>query len=247
MKIIENSILALTMAGRMDGPLKLDKGLFNLFLSLSEDPLPVFRAAAPGVRGRGKDHPRYGRWMRAFVRYYKPDIVVEVGTNAGGTAVGTARALVDNGRGRLICIDNGEGVPRSFPDVARSNIEAAGLKGDRAELICEDSGSALPRLASRLKGSVGVYLVDAAHTYDAALADIKNGIPMMAPGGFILVHDVDSKLDLADEVSPGHPAPVLEAFKEIVVESGFEWCILKFIRKHLGVIRIPGRQASPGL
>jgi len=240
MKILENAILAATMGFRIEGPLKLERGLFGLFLSLPEDPFPGFRGAAPGVRGRGKDHPRYGRWMHAFVKFYKPDTVVEVGTNAGGTAVGIARAMVENGRGRLICVDNGKGVPRSFPDVARGNIKGAGLKDGEMELICQDSGLALPEVAARLKGGVGVYLVDAAHTYEAALSDIKNGLPMMQPGGFILVHDVDSNLDLADEVSPGHPAPVLDAFREVVRDTGFEWCILKFIRKHVGVIKIPG-------
>lgn len=228
-----------TMASRVEGPLKLDKGLFDLFLSLPEDPLPEFRGAVPGVRGRGKDHPRYGRWMQAFVKYYRPDIVVEVGTNAGGTAVGSARALVENATGRLVCIDNGEGVPRSFPDVAARNIESAGLERGRTELICEDSATAVSRVAAQLKGRVGVYLVDAAHTYDAALADMKNGLPMVKPGGFVLVHDVDPNLDLANEISPGHPSPVLDAFKTVVKETGFDWCILKFIRKHLGVIRVP--------
>ena len=232
--------MAATIASRIDGPLKLDKGLFDLFLSLPEDPLPGFQGALPGVKGRGTDHPRYGRWMHAFVKYYKPEIVVEVGTNAGGTAAGTARALSENGRGRLVCIDNGGGVPRSFPDVARKNIKAAGLVDEKIELVCEDSRTALPRVAVQLKGKVDVYLVDAAHTYDAALADINEGLPMMKPGGFILVHDVDSKLDLADEASREHPAPVLEAFRKVVADNGFEWCVLKFIRKHLGVIRISG-------
>ena len=240
MKILENAILAATMKLRIEGPLKLDKGLFDLFLSLPEDPLPGFQGALPGVKGRGKDHPRYGRWMHAFVKYYKPEIVVEVGTNAGGTAAGTARALSENGRGRLVCIDNGEGVPRSFPDIARRNIKAAGLNDDKIELICEDSRLALPRTAAQLKGKVDIYLVDAAHTYDAALADINDGLPMVKPGGLILVHDVDSKLDLADEASKEHPAPVLEAFRKAVKGNGFEWCILKFIRKHLGVIRVKG-------
>lgn len=238
MKVAEDLILAVTMRARTEGPLKLDPGLFSLFLSLPEDPLPGFRGATAGVKGRGKDHPRYGRFMHAFVKYYKPEIVVEVGTNAGGTAVGSARALAENGTGRLICVDNGGGVPRSFPDVTRQNIRAAGLDEGRFELICEDSRTALPRLASRLSGTVGVYLVDAAHTFDAALADIKNGLPMMKRGGLILVHDIDPALDLADEVSPGHPRPVLEAFRKVVEDNGFEWCILKFIRKHLGVIRV---------
>jgi predicted O-methyltransferase YrrM len=179
--------------------------------------------------------------MHAFVKFYKPEIAVEVGTNAGGTAVGIARALAENGLGRLICIDSGEGVPRSFPDVARTNIKAVGLRGGNIELICEDSMLALPRISSQLKGKVGVCLVDAAHTYDAALADINNSLPMMKPGGFILVHDVDSGLDLGNEVSAEHPLPVLEAFRKVVGDNGFDWCILKFIRKHLGVIRLPAR------
>jgi predicted O-methyltransferase YrrM len=238
-KVIENAVLSATMESRTYGPLKLDRELFKLFLSLPEDPLPGFQGALAGVRGRGKDHPRYGRWMHAFTKFYKPDIVVEVGTNAGGSAVGIARSLVENGRGQLICIDNGEGVPRSFPDVARRNIRATGLDDSRFELVCEDSLSAVPRVAVLLKAKVGLYLVDAAHTFETALADIENGLPMMKPGGFILVHDVDTGLDLGLEKSAGHAYPVFEAFKKVAGELGLEWCILKFIRKHLGVMRIP--------
>ena len=118
MKILEDITLALTMNFRIEGPLELDKGLFRTFLSAPEDPLPGFTGPLPELAGRGKDHPRYARWIYAFVRYYKPDIVVEVGTNSGGTAVGSAKAIVENGKGRLICIDNGEGRPRAFPAIA---------------------------------------------------------------------------------------------------------------------------------
>ena len=237
MQVLENVILASTMKRRIGGPLKLDKGLFDVFLSLPEDPLPGFQGALPGIKGRGKDHPRYGRWMQAFVTFYKPEIVVEVGTNAGGTAVGIARALSENNEGKLICVDNGKGVPRVFPDVARNNIISAGLAEERFDLICEDSEAAIPRLASQLKGRVGLYLVDAAHTFEAALADIGSGLPMLKPGGFILVHDIDPKVSLGTEASKEHPFPVLESFQKIVERHGFDWCILKFIRKHLGVIR----------
>jgi len=237
-KVLENFILQATMKARIEGPLRLDKGLFDIFLSAPEDPLPGFQGAMPGVKGRGKDHPRYGRWLYSFIRFYRPETVVEVGTNAGGTAVGTARALAENKNGSLICVDNGEGVPTVFPDVARRNIISAGLAEDRFELICADSQAAIPALASRLKGKVGVYLVDAAHTFEAALADIENGLPMVKPGGFILVHDIDPKISLGTEASREHPHPVLEAFKKVVDSHGFEWCILKFIRKHLGVIKV---------
>lgn len=238
MGILENVALALTARHRIDGPLKLDGRLFKLFLSLPEDPLPDFQSATPQVRGRGNDHPRYGRWMHAFVKFHKPDIVVEVGTNAGGTAVGAARALVENLRGRLLCVDNGKGLPRSFPEVARANIRLTGLPDERFELICDDSENALPGLSSRLAGKVDIYLVDASHTFEAALADIESGLPMMKRGGFILVHDVDTKLILGTEASKDHPCPVFEAFQKVARERGFEWCVLKFIRKHLGVMKV---------
>ena len=228
----------------MEGPLNLDAGLFRLFLSLPEDPLPGFTGPGPGLRGRGKDHPRYGRWMHAFAKFYKPDVAVEVGTNCGGTAVGIARALIENGKGRLICIDCGEGYPGSFPETARKNITLTGLETGRFDLICKDSRTAVPRIASELKEGVGVYLVDAAHTFEAALADIENGLPMMKSGGFILVHDVDPRTSLGTETSPEHPCPVYEAFHKVAKEHGFEWCILKFIRKHLGVMKVPYPQGS---
>ena len=238
MKIFENVILSLTMKSRTVGPLKLDKMVFNLFLSLPQDPLPSFQGATPEARGRGKDHPRYSRWMHAFIRFYRPQFVVEVGTNAGGSAIGMARALAENGSGRLICIDNGCGIPRSFPDVARENILSAGLTEDRFELICDDSRIALSRISQRLRGKVGVYLVDAAHTFEAALADIESGLSIMKDGGFILVHDVDARLMLGQEASTDHPQPVLEAFQKVVRDNSFEWSILKFIRKHLGIMQV---------
>lgn len=238
MRFVENAILKLTMNARIEGPLKLDKNLFSTFLSLPEDPLPNFQGPRAGLPARNRDHPRYARWMHAFVKFYKPEITVELGTTAGGTAVGIARALLENGRGRLICIDNGECGFGSFPGIARKNIESVGLKNERFDLIYEDSKIVMPRLSSQLKQSVGVYLVDAAHTFEAALADIENGLPMVKPDGFILVHDVDLKLDLGWEASTGHPHPVYEAFQKIVKKYNFEWCILKFIRKHLGVMKV---------
>lgn len=238
MQIIENLVLALSMNTRIEGPLKLDKALYRIFLSLPEDPLPKFQGPTVGLSGRSKDHPRHGRWMHAFVKFNKPNIVVEAGTNAGGTAVGIARALAENAAGKLICIDNGEGKPKSFPDIARKNIQLAGLPADRVDLICEDSQIAIPRISSQLKQRVGVFLVDAAHTFEAALADIENGLPMMERGGYILVHDISLKLNLGSEVSAEHPHPVYEAFQEIIKKYSFKWCILKFIRKHLGIIKV---------
>ncbi|MFQ6094196.1 MAG: class I SAM-dependent methyltransferase, partial [bacterium] len=95
----------------------------------------------------------------------------------------------------------------------------------------------VPEIARELRGGVDIYLVDGDHHYEAALSDIENGLPMLKPGGVIMVHDVDINREM-DEATEAHPHPVYEAFKRTVDTNGFEWCILKFIRKHLGILRV---------
>jgi hypothetical protein len=41
-----------------------------------------------------------------------------------------------------------------------------------------------------------------------------------------------------DEMTEEHPHPVFEAFSQVVDDHEFEWCILKFIRKHLGIMKV---------
>jgi len=62
-------------------------------------------------------------------------------------------------------------------------------------------------------------------------------VQLVKPGGFVLVHDVDKNRKMA-EATECHPHPVYEAFKDVIDDTGFEWCILRFIRKHLGIIKI---------
>src|SRR5438046_2388402 len=68
----------------------LDPEVFNIFLTAPHDIVPDFEGP-PGrdlKGGRGRDHPRYGRFVYALARHYKPEVIVEVGTYAGETAVG---------------------------------------------------------------------------------------------------------------------------------------------------------------
>jgi predicted O-methyltransferase YrrM len=213
--------------------------VFEQLLAAPLDVLPGFEGPRNFQlrRGRGKDHPRYGRFVYAFARHYRPQCVVEVGTFAGGTAVGWGKALAENGTGRLICVDQDVYSAGTFPAVTRRNLTAAGLPSDRYELRGGNSRLVVPQLARELRSGVDVYLVDGDHTYDGALSDIENGLPMLRPGGFILVHDVDRGRRM-DEATADHPHPVYEAFHTAAARHGLSWCILKFIRKHLGVLRL---------
>jgi len=236
LRLLENLVLRLHI-GSIDGPLRLEPSVFEAFRRAPYDVLPNFQGP-PGSRlrgGRGKDHPRYGRFVYSLARVRKPERVVEVGSYAGGTAVGWARALHENGAGKLICVDNDTYAKGTYPTITRRNILATGIDESRFELRNGDSMELVRDLASEHRGRVDLYLVDGDHTYEGAMADMVNGYPMLRPSGLMLVHDVDPDREMR-EATPQHPHPVLDAFREFADQRRLTWCILKFIRKHLGVL-----------
>lgn len=215
------------------------KAVMELFYKAPYDLLPQFEGPK-GSRlrgGRGKDHPRYGRFIYAFGKVLAPTRVVEVGTYAGGTAIGWGKALMENGRGQLICVDNDTYSKNTYPATTQRNLDAVGVSRERVDFRNGDSKNLIPALAQEFPKGVDIYLVDGDHTYEGALLDMTNGLPMMKSGSYMLVHDIDRHRRM-DEMTPEHPYPVYEAFQKVVKDQGFDWCILKFIRKHLGVIRI---------
>ncbi|HJN11215.1 MAG TPA: class I SAM-dependent methyltransferase [Pirellulaceae bacterium] len=246
MRIIENLLLRAGQVHSIDNPFCLDPAVLTQFLAAPYDTLPEFEGP-PNYRlkrnGRGKDHPRYGRFVYALARHYRPDYIVEVGTFAGGTAVGFAKALVDNGHGRLICVDQDSYSSGTFPEVAQRNLRRVGLSDSQLELCGGDSKQWLPKLAEQHPHEVGIVLVDGDHTYEGALTDLTNAIPLGKAGGCLLVHDVDRQRRM-DEATDEHPHPVYEAFHDVVADNQFDWCILKFIRKHLGIIQIDSAEGQ---
>jgi predicted O-methyltransferase YrrM len=225
---------------RITGPSRPDAALLDLFRSLPEDPLPAF-SGREGLSngGRGHDHPRYGRFIHAFGRHARPAEILEVGTYAGGTAVGWARAILDTGIGRLTCVDNDSYSKGIYPAKVTANLAKVGLPADRVRFLNGDSRQLLPSLKPELGGKVDAYLVDADHTYEGAMIDLRGGRPLMRPGGWVLVHDVDRARSMP-EATAQHPYPVLEAVQDFIREEKVaEWYVLEFIRKHLAVLRIP--------
>jgi predicted O-methyltransferase YrrM len=238
-ELIEKTKLLWRLPTGVEGQLCFDPEVFTVFESAPLDVLPDFEAP-PGYKwkdARGRDHPRYGRFVYSFAKFYKPDHIVEVGTDTGGTAVGWAKALSENQKGRLTCVDMDAYAQNTYPRSVQINLVKIGLPPERVDLRKGNSTEVVPALSKELKGQVDIYLVDGDHRYEGALADMENGLPMMKQGGFILVHDIDRHRPM-NEATPQHPAPVYEAFKDFADAHRFEWCIMKFIRKHLGVIKI---------
>ena len=246
MKFLENLLLKAGQIRSIDGRLCFDPEVLDKFLAAPFDPLPEFEGA-PNYQlknnGRGRDHPRYGRFVYALARHYLPKYILEVGTFAGGTAVGFANAINENGHGKLICVDQDSYSNGTFPQVVKRNLARLGFSESKLQLCCGDSKEWLPQLTETLEGKVDIVLIDGDHTYEGALTDLKNAVPLVRPDGFILVHDVDRSRRMS-ELTAEHPHPVYEAFHRLVADQELDWCILKFIRKHLGIIRVPGAKAS---
>src|SRR5207248_2193269 len=121
---------------------------------------------------RGKDHPRYGRLVYALARTIRPELVVEVGTDTGGTAVGWARALTENQKGRLICVDSDVYSKNTYPRIVKMNLERMAIPAERFELRIGDSRQVISALSREYAKRVDIYLVDADHTYEGARADL---------------------------------------------------------------------------
>jgi predicted O-methyltransferase YrrM len=238
-QVLEKVTLGFSRLAGNEGPLALPDGLWKSFTSAPYDICPDFKGPE-GYKwkdARGKDHPRYGRFVYALAKYFRPERIVEVGTDTGGTAVGWARALVENGHGQLICVDNDAYAQSTYPRAVQDNLRAMGIPATAFDLRKGDSKLVVPHLAKEFPKQVDIYLVDGDHTYEGARADLYNGLPMVKSGGFILVHDIDRGRPM-NEATSVHPQPVYEAFMEMANQFKFKWCILGFIRKHLGILQI---------
>src|SRR5258708_22527688 len=96
---VEKARLGLSLRTGVEGELCFDPDVLRIFESAPLDVLPAFEAP-PGYKWpknpRGKDHPRYGRFIYAFAKFYKPERIVAVGTDTRGAAVGCAKAPPEN-------------------------------------------------------------------------------------------------------------------------------------------------------
>jgi cephalosporin hydroxylase len=118
--------------------------------------------------------------LYALVRGLRPERVLEIGVRWGGGARIIAAALEDTGGpGRAVGID---------PATDAFRPPARVLYG-RYDLLRGYSPGAIPDAVAKLGGPIDLAVIDAMHTHDHVLADVRGVLPQMAPGGHILFHD----------------------------------------------------------
>jgi len=145
--------------------------------------------------------------------------VIEIGTQAGGSALWFRDRLLDlqrygriTARPRVISVDVDH-------DSARANL--AGTNADGIELVTGDvRAAATVDAVARLVGDRCLVVEDSAHEYDTTYAALERFAHFVPPGGFFVVEDgcvdVDA-LRLTDE----WPRGVLGALRDwLATEPG---------------------------
>ena len=161
---------------------------------LLSEAVPMSQNTRPGNIGFGWIY--YG-----LVRNLDPDFVVAIGSCAGFAPFCAARALQDNGRGKVLFIDpsySGDGDPGwsgrnywSNPTAVAARVAAFGLTG-WFEHLKMTSEEAFPIVCDRVgDGKVGLIIVDGAHTYADSLRDFELYSGLVREG-YVLFHDATS-------------------------------------------------------
>lgn len=66
-----------------------------------------------------------------------------------------------------------------------------------------------------------VLFIDTSHAYDHTLAELRKFVPLVDPGGTVLLHD--TRLEAPDGVGPQPPFPVARALDTFCAETGRTW------------------------
>ena len=115
----------------------------------------------------------------------RPDLIIETGTNRGGSAIFFASILAHCGGGKVVSV---EFHPK---DGSQEAIRAHPL-GDRVHLIHGDSKApdTIERVKLSLDGARRVMVfLDADHSFEHVLAELRGYAPFVSPGMYLIAFD----------------------------------------------------------
>jgi glycosyltransferase involved in cell wall biosynthesis/predicted O-methyltransferase YrrM len=162
----------------------------------------------PGLTALARSSsPQYTLYR--LVRYTRPRAILEIGTQAGASAVACALAMRDNGTPvDVVCVDpflecgdnDGLATLRQWYEYIRgSEFLVRGV-----QLMMTDSRQAVALLARRFD----LVLVDGSHKYEDVRHDFEWALSVLSPEGLVWLHDYV------------HYEPVRRAVDEVIAERG---------------------------
>jgi predicted O-methyltransferase YrrM len=130
-----------------------------------------------------------------LAKIIKPERYMELGVRRGySMSIVGARRKTAELVGFDMWVSGYGGVPNPGPEFVKSELLKVGHKG-RVNLISGDASVTVP--AYRDDQYFPVILADADHSIDGVYRDIRNCLPLVAPGGFLVVDDLQDKNVLA--------------------------------------------------
>lgn len=178
--------------------------------------------------------------LYTLARNIQPRVVVETGTCLGVSTIWIAAALRANGRGRIHTVDNysthldseraAAVLYHRRPDSVVERIARAGLT-QFVDVRVGDSVPELERLRREIPPDKGVHLafIDADHSIKGALGDFLAAEPLLAVGGYVILHDI-----FPDVCNCDGPAAVCQRINEVGVGK-YELCSLYTAQTNYGL------------
>ncbi len=144
--------------------------------------------------------PEQGQLLRALICNIAPDVMVEIGSFIGVSTLWAASALAETGKGKIHCVDLFQPIlpfPHSnmihIPDPVAyitENFERAGLR-QYIEFHPGNSHETGERYAELIGEKIDFLFIDGDHTIPGAVRDFLLYEPHVAPGGYIMLHDIN--------------------------------------------------------
>jgi caffeoyl-CoA O-methyltransferase len=176
---------------------------------------PIAERLAATTRERFADRagmnigPDQGRFLATLVAISGAELVVEVGTFTGMSALWMARALPEGGR--LVCLD----ITDRYLDTARASWREAGVD-DRIEVRVGPAADSLTAMPERRH--VDLAFIDADKTGYAAYLELL--LPRLADDGLIVVDNVLWSGSVIDPSDRSDDTVALRAFNDAVAARG---------------------------
>jgi predicted O-methyltransferase YrrM len=130
----------------------------------------------------------HGEEILTLLELNQAKICVELGSNRGCSAIAMAR-LIRKWGGKLTCVDTWSQSQPGYVDLADfvANVAAAGV----TETVDAIRRTTLEAAADWDRGPIDALYVDAGHTKEECLADLKAWWPHIRVGGLVIGDDYD--------------------------------------------------------
>jgi len=139
-----------------------------------------------------------------IVHEIKPDIIIEIGNDYGGTTLALAHMLDHMGEGRVVGID-----------INHDKISEIVKKHARVTLLTGDACSLFPKVKNLIAAGQSVLIIeDSSHTYENTLNILRIYHCLVSKGSYFIVEDsiTNHGLDFPNDFQAGGPYEAIEVF-----------------------------------